>query len=104
MPYTCVLHGHRGQELTRTVLTATLKSLQRAGIGRVVVVSTVDTDGYEPRNVTFGDTHVVFIKVDPATTKTEFIENNLPRGAIANLQKAVRTKDVKWLGEDTGRW
>jgi hypothetical protein len=93
-----------GQELTKTVLTATLKSLQRAGLGRVVVVSTVDTDDYEPRDVTFGDTQVVFIKVDPATTQTVFIHNNLPHGAIANLQEAVRNKDVKWLGEDTGRW
>jgi len=85
-------------------LTATLKSLQRAGLGRVVVVSTVDTSEYEPHDVSFGNTQVVYIKVDPATTKTEFIENNMPHGAIANLQKAVRNNDVKWLGTSTGRW
>jgi len=93
-----------GEELTKTVLTATLKSLQRAGLGRVVVVSTIDTEQYEPRDVSFGNTHVVFIKIDPATTKTEFIQNNLPHGAIANLQEAVRNKDQKWLGKQAGRW
>jgi hypothetical protein len=93
-----------GEELTKTVLTATLKSLMRAGLGRVVVVSTVDTSEYEPRNESFGNTHVVFRKVDPATTKTEFIENNLPHGAIVNLQEAVRNKDTKWLGTNPGRW
>jgi hypothetical protein len=109
-PYSCtcpVLPGGEpctGQELTKTVLTATLKSLQRAGLGRVVVVSVVDTSAYEPHDVSFGNTQVVYIKVDPATTKTEFIENNMPYGAIANLQEAVRNNDVKWLGANTGRW
>lgn len=109
-PYSCsciALPGEEpctGQELTKTVLTATLKSLQRAGLGRVVVVSTIDTSDYEPRDVSFGKTHVVYIKVDPATTKTEFIENNMPHGAIANLQNAVRNNDVTWLGENPMRW
>jgi len=109
-PYSCSCHvgpGETpctGEELTKTVLTATLKSLQRAGLGRVVVVSTVDTSKYEPHDVSFGNTHVVFRKVDPATTKSEFIPNNLPHGAIANLQEAVRNKDETWLGKNTGRW
>jgi len=102
-PYSCG-KGGGGVELTKTVLTATLKSLQRAGLGRVNVVSTVDTWEYEPHDVSFGNTHVVFIKVDPETTKSEFIRNNLPYGAIANFQEAVRNKDAKWLGQNPSRW
>jgi len=93
-----------GEELTKTVLTATLKSLQRAGLGRVVVVSSVETGEYVPQDVSFGNTEVVYIQVDPETTKSEFIPNNMPYGAINNLQKAVRNSDEKWLGKDTGRW
>jgi len=105
-PYSCACPEETctGEELTTTVLTATLKSLQRAGLGRVVVVSTVDTYKYEPRDVSFGNTQVVFIQVDPATTKTVFIQNNMPHGAIVNLQEAVRNKDGKWLGKNAGRW
>jgi len=105
MPYRCDCYfGCSGEELTRRVLTATLKSLQRAGMGRVVVVSVVPTREHEPQGVSFGDTDVVFVTVDAATTKSRFIDNNLPLGAISGLQQAIQNKDVQWLGQDPGRW
>jgi len=105
MPYQCDCYlGCSGEELTRRVLTATLKSLQRAGMGRVVVVSVAPAGKYEPRGVSFGDTEVVFVTVDAAITKSRSIENNMPLGAIAGLQQAIRSNDVKWLGNDTERW
>jgi hypothetical protein len=105
MPYQCNCYlGCSGEALTNKVLTATLKSLQRAGMGRVVVVSVAPAREYEPSGVSFGETEVIFVTVDAATTKTRSVENNLPLGAIAGLQQAVRNKDVKWLGENTERW
>ncbi|CAK0799970.1 unnamed protein product [Prorocentrum cordatum] len=103
MPYKCLVPD-TGRSLTRRLLTATLKSLQRAGIGRVVVVSDKPTHEYEPRSVSFGNTEVAFVTVDASTTKSKFIERNIPRGAIYGLQQAIRSKDVGWLGHDTGRW
>jgi hypothetical protein len=104
MPYRSETIKGQGQALTVSMLKACLRSMSRYGIGRVVVVvpTVGDRDTYERLVPTmFGETTVVFRVV--TTVKTRFISTNMPYGAIVGLQRAFKSDDDNWLGNET-RW
>jgi hypothetical protein len=107
MPYNCEHHlGCSGQELTRRALTANLKSLRLAGIGRLAVVPGVPTNEYDPRGVSYGDTTLVFGSVDAAITLWCHCWRSAMWchcGAVAGVQRATRGEDVKRQACDMGR-
>ncbi len=78
--------------------------MSRYGVGRVVVVvpTVEDRDTYARVVPTmFGETTVVFRVV--TTMKTRFISTNMPYGAIVGLQRAFKSDDDNWLGNEP-RW
>jgi len=93
-----------GEALTLSMLNATLRSMSRYGLGRVVVVVPTESDreAYEPLVPHFfGQTSVVFRVV--TDVKTRFAAINMPYAAITGLQQAFELDNDNWLGDDT-RW
>eukprot|EP00629_Pelagomonadales_sp_RCC1024_P008462 CAMPEP_0119264586 /NCGR_PEP_ID=MMETSP1329-20130426/3629_1 /TAXON_ID=114041 /ORGANISM="Genus nov. species nov., Strain RCC1024" /LENGTH=429 /DNA_ID=CAMNT_0007264365 /DNA_START=98 /DNA_END=1384 /DNA_ORIENTATION=+ len=97
MPFMPYGQGREGELLTAMSLAATLKSLQRVGVGRVVVVSTV-ADASKYHKSSYGATEVAFVTVPLEETRTKFIDSNMPYAAIAGLQRAFQQADARWLG------
>ena len=105
MPFgDAVGHG----SLTAISLAATLRSLRRVGVGRVVVVHSAGRKGAAVASAgrylrgAHGDMDVAFVKLDADKTSTKFIAVNMPAAAIKGLHAAFAANDGAWLGR--GGW
>ena len=105
IPFMAYRSGHlngRGKVLTLAMLNATIRSMSRYGLKRVVVVvpTAEDRETYEPLvPVLFGQTRVVFRVVTDVTTR--FAAINMPYAAIKGLQHAFEIDNDNWLGDST---
>ena len=105
MPFgDAVGHG----SLTAISLAATLRSLRRVGVGRVVVVHSAGRRGAAVASAgrylrgAHGDMDVAFVKLHPNETRTKFVAVNTPAAAIKGLHAAFAANDGAWLGR--GGW
>lgn len=142
----------RDQEISTLALAATVSSILQVGVGRVVVVGsdprkdrpvvreafrrvaaegaafTADGDPDAVVAKVGGDTELLFAPVSSEMCKTELEPNNVPRGTLAGLHRALShhqhhplpgnessggndgaggdddTWTTKWLGDDPGYW
>jgi len=126
-PQTNAEYADRAAALTVLTLGATLESLRRAGMGRVVVVG-ADSDHESLVQETFqelcrhlhptehrntvtrlGHMEVSFVSAPKGSLKTSWVDLNVPRGALVGLRQAFETKGSndnnerdlakQWLGE-----
>lgn len=113
----------RSANLTMTTLAATITSLMRAGVGRILCTGIDDTDEVMVKE-TFawlgelysgleGDwiarTEFDYVRMDEELYKTDSEEVSRVRGSIYGVQKAVRSEpnisySRKWLGPNADYW
>jgi len=106
----------RSKDLTATTLGATIASLLRAGIGRIVCTGIDEADEvavretyqlileqYAERSDWIATTEFAYVQIDEELYKSELVDVHRPKGTIKGLQKALRTDSAppdieKWLG------
>lgn len=129
-PYSSGRDERPGKQLTTLSLAATIESLRRVGMGRVLVVGSEEYERalveetfsflrkkYELSQTNkgqIGDTEVAFVIAPRSGLKTKFLEKNMPRGALMGLHTAfVNASKIlegnhhfsqSWLGSDPYFW
>jgi len=104
----------RAKKITIVALAATIESLRRAGMGRVVVVGSDDkyrglvkeTFAYLRAKVPGAPSpmELAYATAPQDSLKTQFLEYNIPRGALMGLKRAMTTtnndkESFPWLGD-----
>ena len=101
LPYEPLSHIQEKPSLTITVLKATIASLARYGIGRIVIVAPEDVtnvcrhffqENYQNTSIDFKSYN---------NLKTKYIQKNMPYGAIRGLQEAFKCDHDNWLNNKT---
>jgi hypothetical protein len=118
---------YKGRELTKHSLPATLSSLVRVNVGRILIV------GYEPgdeaivqecfelfdpsyftsihksfSSIKIHNSQVAYVRVTDDMVKSKFIPVNIPKASLVGLKHAMEGNDEtwtkQWLGEDPLLW